>query len=49
MILVMINIFFKKNKKVDETITSIKKQNCLFYCFFLLAFMEVLFMQELDS
>ena len=49
MILVMINIFFKKNKKVDETITSIKKQKLSILLFFLLAFMEVLFMQELDS
>ena len=34
MILVTINIFFKKNKKVDETITSIKKQKLSILLFF---------------
>ena len=34
MILVMINIFFKKNKKVDEKITSLKKQKLSILLFF---------------
>ena len=34
MILVMINIFFKKNKKVEETITSIKRQKLSILLFF---------------